>query len=156
MQDAGGLDMDPLVFYPHQNDPPRTLLPDRQCHRQRGDLFVDQFSYLIAVSPDRIHFRPFVARPFEVIPGHLVDADGECRLELRVDPLVYHPGDHEFIDKKSGRMAKIEDQRVACRLGLFIKHRVIYKNREKIFEQIVGLVKVLSDLFALLLGILTG
>ena len=72
MQHRRGLDMDTLVFDPHQYHPERTLLRDRQCHRegldQMENLLLDRFS----VRSDICHFRPAVAALLHVVPDHLI------------------------------------------------------------------------------------
>ena len=107
-----GLQMDPLVFNPHQNRPPRRFPGDRKRKRQHIDQSVDQLPHFVTIHPRLGHARPVVVFLIQIIPAHLIHTDRENRLQLRIDPLVDHFGDYQLVDEKNRRMSEVEDQRM--------------------------------------------
>ena len=108
---------------------------------------------LITVCLHLLPGRPVVMPFIQIIPGHFVNTDGKHRLEVRVDPLVYDPGDIQLVDKEGGGMAEVEDQRVAQPVGAQVKSVVISEGFVQLFVNVKSVVEILQDLGSLLLGI---
>ena len=113
--------MDPFVLDAHQDHPERIVPMNRHRQGQGPDGLVDNAANGITIGPDFVHGRPVVVRGVEVVPGHLIDADGEHRFEAGIDPLVRDLGDDQLVDVEGGRVPEIEDQRVPQRFGPQIK-----------------------------------
>ena len=129
---------------PHQDHPGGGVRADRQLERHRW-MKASMSSRIVADSRARLHCRPVVVRRVEVVPRHLVDADGEHRLEPRVDPLRDQPARDQLVDVEHGRMGEVEDQRMAERLVAFVIRGVVADEREQAFVEFAGRVKVAAE-----------
>ena len=84
--------MDALMLDAHQYGPPGMLPGDRQGQGQGGDERVHGRAHLAAIGTDFLHPRPVVMSLAQIVPAHLVHADGEHRLETRMDALTQQAG----------------------------------------------------------------
>ena len=107
--------MDPFVFDPHQDHPEGIIPVDGHRQGHGPDGLVHDAAHGVAIGLDLAQRRPVVMRGVEVIPRHLIDADGEHRFEAGIDPLVRDLGDDELVDIEGRRMPEIEDQGVPQR-----------------------------------------
>mmetsp|Transcript_47204 Transcript_47204/g.101029 ORF Transcript_47204/g.101029 Transcript_47204/m.101029 type:complete len:352 (-) Transcript_47204:531-1586(-) len=92
--DRGGLDVDALMLDSHGHDPIENvalavlgvLESERQGHGVAVEEGVHPLSNLLSVVPHGGRVGEVVVLLVQVVPGHLVDPDGEHLLELRVQP----------------------------------------------------------------------
>ena len=146
--------MDPLVFDSHQDRPERMVPVDGHRQRQGPDRFVNAGAHGVAVGFDLAQPRPVVMGRVKVVPGHLVNANGEHRLEPGIDPLVRDPGDDQLVDVEGRRMSEVENQRVPERLGPQVERVLRGERLVEPLVQAVGGVEILADLFTLLVRII--
>ena len=151
-----GLQVDALVLDAHHDDPPRVIPADRQLQRQRLYQPADRRTHLLAVVLHRGDAGPVVARVVEIVPAHFVDADGEHRLERRIDAPFDQTGEQQLVDEEGGGMAEIEDQRMTQRNGLFDIGLVAGQHLEELFVMIESCLEVTKDFGSLLLAVIAS
>ncbi len=148
--DGRGLQMDARVLDPHHDRPEGVVPVDGQRQRQGLDHLIDQCAHLVAVGLDLGDRRPVIVLVVQVVPRHLVDADGKQRLEARIDALLDDLGDDQLVDVKDRGVAQVKDQRVAQRLGAQEKGRVTGQRSVKLLVEAVGFVEIIANLGAFL------
>mmetsp|Transcript_27756 Transcript_27756/g.86019 ORF Transcript_27756/g.86019 Transcript_27756/m.86019 type:complete len:779 (-) Transcript_27756:54-2390(-) len=162
--DGGGLEVDALVLAAHEHGPEEgvrvvvggVLEGERQRHRVLGEEVVDALAQGAAVLPHVSDGGPVVVRLVQVIPRHLVDADGERLLELVVDA-GGEAGEGDLVQVERRGVAEVENERVAQ-----LVHRghgeglVAVERLEALLEDLVRGVEVLAQLLLLQLGLRGG
>mmetsp|Transcript_37604 Transcript_37604/g.94328 ORF Transcript_37604/g.94328 Transcript_37604/m.94328 type:complete len:289 (+) Transcript_37604:3577-4443(+) len=162
--DRRRLEVDPLVFDAHEHDPPERVLGDGHLQRLVGaDHLHHQRSHLLPVLQDALDEqrcrlgvlvglllgRPGVVGLVEVVPGHLVDTHCTHRLQLWVDSLCDVFAEDEFVDEEARRVAEVEDEWVAQRLGLDEIALGAAHDIKQLFVEVECLREVSLDLHAL-------
>ena len=144
-QHRRGLEVNALVLDAHQHRPERALPANRQGERGVADDAVDQRPHPPPVVGDLGHRRPVVAGVVEVVPAHFVDANGEHRLEARVEALVDQAGEDELVDEEGRGVAEIKNQRVAQADRLLVVGLVAGQHFEQRLVAVTGAVKIVQD-----------
>jgi len=145
--------MNALVLDPHQDGPKGIFPGDRERHRQTPNERVHSLPYLIAVGLNRLARGPIILADAQIIPGHFIHPDREHRFKARVDPGFDQPGEGQLVNKKSGSMTEIEDQRMAQAVSPQIKGGVGLECLVKPLVEVKSLVEIVQDLGPFLLGI---
>ena len=143
---ARRLQVDPFVLDSHEDHPGGRVGADREVERHPLDEGVDEPAQLVAIRAHGPHRRPVVVGRVEVVPRHLVDADGEHRLEPGIDPLGNQAAGDQLVDVEHGRVAEVEDQRVPERLVALVVRRVVADQGEQAVVQLARGVEVAADL----------
>ena len=128
----------------HENDPERRLPRDGQLEWQRGNEVIDDDPCDIAVCPDLRHARPDVVGRVEVVPAHLVDADGQSGFQRLVDAALQQAGQAKLVDEEHGSVPEVENERMSQLLRLQHEGRVTRQQIEEALVQREGLVKILQ------------
>ena len=100
------------MFDPHHHNPHRIVPLHRQSEITCSDKVINQRARFVSIG---FHFGrrwPIVGFIIQVIPRHFIDTNRQRRLQYRVDSLVDKFGDIEFIHKKYGSVAVVENQRM--------------------------------------------
>lgn len=124
----GGLQVDSFVLNAHQNDPEGTVPVDGQLQLQRPDQVTHHLPALTAVGSDRLDGGPVVMPGVEVVPGHLVHADGAGGLHLGIDARGEDAGEIEFVDIEHGSVAIVEHQGMTQAIGLFVVDTIVLEH----------------------------
>jgi hypothetical protein len=85
----------------------------------------------------------------QVVPTHLVHADGEQGFQPGVDAPVQQSGQHQLVDEEGGGVTQVEDEGVAQADGLAGIGQVVGQQLEQGFVAVPGGVKIAQDLGAL-------
>ena len=72
----------------------------------------DQGTYLMPIITDFLHTGPVIMYFVQVIPAHLVHTDCKDTFKMRIYAFANQLAEQQFIDKKSGGMGKIKNQRI--------------------------------------------
>ena len=84
----------------------------------------------------------------EIVPAHLIDADGALRLELGIYAGFQEPGQHQLVREECSRVPEIEDQRMAERNWPFIIGCVARQDLKQLLVAITGGVEIVANLAA--------
>ena len=141
--------MDALVLDPHQDHPGRALPGDGQRQRHGQDVAGHQLPHPGAIGAQGSDRGPVVDALVQVVPAHLVDADGHLGLDHWVDPLPDLAVGQQLVHEESRGVPEIEDQRVAQRDGLGEVAPLVGDAVEQPLVQVEGLVEIGQDLLAL-------
>ena len=87
-------------------------------------------------------------RAVEVVPAHLIHANGEHGFKRRVEAKVDQSGHVQLVDVEGGGVAEVEDVRMTQRLRLKIKRRIVGQYIKQSFKQAVGGVEIRQQLLA--------
>ena len=80
---------------------------------------------LVTVGLDLGDAWPVIVVVIQIIPRHLVDADGKQRLIVGIDAFLDDLGDDQLVDVKDRGVTQIENQRMAQRLGTQVESLVV-------------------------------
>ena len=147
-QHRGGLQVDALVLHAHHDGPPGVVPVHGQRQRGAVDQAHDQRAHAVAVGLHARHAGPVVMRLVQVVPAHLVHADGEHRFELRVDALADQAREQQLVDEEGGRVAVVKNQWVAQRDGPLGPGRVARQGAKQRLVGVEGLHEVLAQALA--------
>ena len=144
--------MDSFVFDAHQNGPERIVPVDGHRQGHRLDDVVNDRTHCVAIGLDLVKRRPVVMRVVEIVPGHLIDADGKHGFEPGIDSPGHDLGNDELIDVESRRVPDIENQRVPERFSRQVKSLLRSQSLVKLLVKAIGLVEVPSYFLSFVLG----
>ena len=104
--------MNPFMLDAHDDGPPRILPVQGQSQRSMFKDVQDQGTYLMTIIADFLHGRPVIMYFIQIVPAHLVYTDCEDTFKMRIYAFANQLAEQQFIDKKSGGMGKIKNQRM--------------------------------------------
>ena len=107
------------MFDPHHDRPEGVVPIDGQLERKCLDHMINHCPDLVAVGLDLGDTWPVIVVVIQIVPRHLVNADGKQRLVLGIDALLDDLGDDQFVDVKDrgDPNRKSGDGAAAQRLG---------------------------------------
>ncbi|MNJ52572.1 hypothetical protein D3C77_479160 [compost metagenome] len=155
-QHAGGLQVDALVLYAHQDDPGRALPVDGQCDRHTFDEITHQGAHAATVGAQFGHRRPVVVGLVQIVPAHLVHPYGHHGLDAGIEAPVDEVGRQQLVDEEGGGVAVVEDEGVAQGDRLVEPGPLIGQAVKQAVVEIEGLAEVVEQLAALVLGIVAA
>ena len=152
-QHGGRFQMDALVLHAHHDGPPGVGPVHRQGEGRAVDQAGDQRAHPVAVGLRAGNAGPVVVRLVQVVPAHLVHADGKDGFELRVDALGDQPRQQQLVDEEGGRVAVVKNQRVAQGDGFFHPGGVAGQGAKQRLVGVEGLHEILAQALAKVLRI---
>ena len=72
----------------------------------------DQGTHLMTIIADFLHTGPVIMYFIQIVPAHLVHTDCKDTFKMRIQAFADQFAEQQFVDKKSGSMRKIKNQRM--------------------------------------------
>src|SRR5690606_41787359 len=72
----------------------------------------DQSTHLMPIITDFLYGRPVIVHFIQIVPAHLVYTDREDAFKMWIYAFANQLAEQQFIDKKSGGVGKITNQRM--------------------------------------------
>ena len=148
-QHRRGFQVNMFMLNPHHHRPKRIIPADRQGKRRVANHLVNHLPSFVAVGPHLLNSGPIIAGIVQIVPTHFIHTHCEHGFQARINSLIDQPHQQKFINKKSGRVAKIKNQWVAQADRLFVISLITAQQLKKRLMAIKTRMKVLQQLAAL-------
>ena len=141
------------MLYAHQDDPGRALPVDGQGERHPPDEVANQCADFGPITAQFGDLGPVVVGLVEIVPAHLVHADGDHGLDAGIETAVDEARRQQLVDEEGGGVAVVEDEGVAQGDRLVEPGPLIGQAVKQAVVEIEGLTEVVEQLVTFVLGI---
>ena len=140
--------MNALMLNAHHDYPERVF--PRYGHGQRHFInqFEDDFLRFIPVFAHFCNRRPVVVLFVQVVPAHLVHANGKDGLKAGIDARIDYFGQHQFIDVKHSRVAEVEQDYMPQRIAAVIENIIRLQLCVQFFVNFPGFQEIIPNFYS--------